>query len=221
MTARWSAPFSNPERAGPGMLDRYLRPLIDPPLNRAGRALARAGLGADAMTLAGLLLGLMAALAIALGAPLAGLALILASRLADGLDGAVARATRPSDLGGYYDICADFVFYAAVPLAFIYADPAGNALAGAALLAAFYVNAASFLGFAILAAKRGLSTEVRGRKAWYHAGGLLEGTETILFFVAFCLFPAAFAPLAWVFAGLCLITALARVAMAARQFRDR
>ncbi|MFN4100487.1 MAG: CDP-alcohol phosphatidyltransferase family protein [Pararhodobacter sp.] len=202
------------------MLDRYLRPLIDPPLNRMGHALARAGFSADRVTLAGLVLGLLAALAIALGAPLVGLALILASRLADGLDGAVARATRPSDLGGYYDIGADFIFYAAIPLAFVVADPAGNGLAGAALLAAFYVNAASFLGYAILAAKRGLTTEARGRKAWYHAGGLLEGTETILFFIAFCLFPALFVPLAWLFAGLCLMTALARVVAAAGQFRE-
>lgn len=202
------------------MLDRYLRPLIDPPLDRLGRVLARAGLGADAVTLAGLVLGLGAGVAIALGALPLALVLILASRLADGLDGAVARATRPSDLGGFLDIVADFFFYAAVPLGFVLADPAAHGLAGAALLAAFYVNAASFLGFAILAAKRGLTTEARGRKAWYHSGGLLEGTETILFFLAFCLFPGAFVPLAWIFAALCLVTALGRVALAAEMFRE-
>lgn len=201
------------------MLDRHLRPWIDPPLDRLGAALARRGVTANRVTLAGLVLALLAALAIALGAVLAGLGLILASRLADGLDGAVARATRPSDLGGYYDIAADFVFYAAVPLAFAWADPGANALAAAALLGAFYVNAASFLGYAILAARRGLSTSARGRKSWYHAGGLLEGTETILFFVAFCLVPGWFAPLAWVFAALCLITALARLIEARGVFR--
>lgn len=202
------------------MLDRHLRPLIDPPLNALGRALARAGIHPDLVTLVGLLLGLMAAVAIARGAPLSGLGLILLSRLADGLDGAVARATRPSDLGSYYDILADFLFYAAIPLGFVWADPAANAVAGAALLAAFYVNGASFLGYAILAAKRGLSTEVRGRKSWYHSGGLLEGSETILFFVLFCFWPGAFAPLAWLFAGLCAVTTLGRVAMARDLFRD-
>ena len=197
------------------MLDRYLRPLIDPPLNRLGRGLARAGIGANAVTLAGLLLGLGAAGAIAWGAPLVGLGLILASRLADGLDGAVARATRLSDLGGFLDIVADFIFYAAVPLGFVLLDPGANAVAGAALIASFYINAATFLGFSILAAKRGLATEARGRKSWYHAGGLLEGSETIAFFLAFCLWPAAFAPLAWVFAALTLVTAAGRVAQAA------
>ncbi|GAB1379208.1 CDP-alcohol phosphatidyltransferase family protein [Pararhodobacter aggregans] len=203
------------------MLDRYLRPLIDPPLNRLGRGLARAGIGANSVTLAGLLLGLGAALAIAQGAPLLGLGLILASRLADGLDGAVARATRLSDLGGFLDIVADFIFYAAVPLGFVLVDPGANAVAGAALIASFYVNAATFLGFSILAAKRGLATEARGRKSWYHAGGLLEGSETIAFFLAFCLWPAAFAPLAWVFAALTLVTAAGRVTQAAAEFGGR
>lgn len=203
------------------MLDRYLRPLIDPPLNRLGRGLAWAGIGANAVTLAGLLLGLGAAGAIAWGAPLVALGLILASRLADGLDGAVARATRLSDLGGFLDIVADFIFYAAVPLGFVLLDPGANAVAGAALIASFYVNAATFLGFSILAAKRGLATEARGRKSWYHAGGLLEGSETIAFFLAFCLWPAAFAPLAWVFAALTLVTAAGRVAQAAAEFGGR
>ncbi len=200
------------------MLDRHLRPLIDPPLNWMGQRLARAGVGANSVTLAGLVLGLLAALAIAGGQYLLALALILGSRLADGLDGAVARATRPSDLGGYFDILADWLFYATVPLAFVWVDPAGNGLAGAALLAAFYVNSASFFGFAVLAAKQGLTTEARGRKAWYHAGGLLEGSETIAFFALLCLFPAAFVPLAWVFAALCLLTAAGRTATAVRLF---
>ncbi|MBN8292416.1 CDP-alcohol phosphatidyltransferase family protein [Rhodobacter sp. NTK016B] len=201
------------------MLDRYLRPLIDPPLNRAGRGLARMGVRANTVTALGLVLGLGAAGALALGAYGWALALILASRLADGLDGAVARAGSISDIGGYLDIVADFVFYAAIPLAFVWADPAGNGWAGAALLAAFYVNGASFLGYAILAAKHRLETEARGRKSWYHAGGLLEGSETIAFFVAFCLWPGAFPALALVFAGLCVLTAVIRVAMAADQFR--
>ncbi len=203
------------------MLDHFARPLIDPPLNLLGRWLARRGASANAVTLAGLVLGLMAVPAILLGLWGWALAAILASRLADGLDGAVARAGVQSDLGGYFDIVADFAFYGAVPLAFVWADPAANSAAGAALLAAFYVNAASFMGFAVLAAKRGLTTEARGRKSWYHAGGLLEGTETIAFFVAFCLWPAAFAAIAWVFAALCLLTAALRTGVACVRFRDQ
>lgn len=200
------------------MLDRFARPLINPPLERMGRALAAAGLTANAVTVLGLVLGLGAALCIALGAYGAALVLILASRLADGLDGAVARATQLSDFGGFFDIVADFVFYAAIPVAFVWAAPAANGLAGAVLLASFYVNAATFLGVAVLAAKRGVTTEARGRKSWYHSGGLLEGTETIAFFVALCLWPAGFVPLAWGFAILCVLTAALRLLAAHQQF---
>ncbi len=200
------------------MFDHKLRPLIDPPLNRLGRHLARAGLRANHVTLAGLGFGLGAALAIAQGAFWLGLALILASRLADGLDGAVARATELSDFGGYLDITADFVTYAAIPLAFVWYDPAANGLAGAFLLGAYYVNAASFLGFAVLAEKQRLQTDAQGRKSLYFSAGLLEGGETIAFMVALCLFPAAFAPLAWIFGALCLATAALRLVDARRRF---
>ena len=201
------------------MLDRHLRPWIDPPLNRMGARLAGVGLRADWVTGAGLALGLAAALAIAAGQLLPGLALILACRLADGLDGAVARAGQVSDYGGYLDIVADFVFYAAIPLAFVWLDPAANGLAGAFLLSAFYINGATFLGFAVLAEKRQMRTNVRGVKSLYHSAGLLEGTETIVFFVLICLLPGWFAPLAAGFGVLCLYTAAARMVLAARLFR--
>tara|TARA_R110002124_G_scaffold106467_2_gene258237 strand:+ start:13007 stop:13621 length:615 start_codon:yes stop_codon:yes gene_type:complete len=203
------------------MLDRHIRPLIDPPLDRLGAGLAQAGVTANAVTLLGLISGILAGFAIGYQAYGLALALIVASRLADGLDGAIARATVPSDIGSYFDIVADFVFYAAIPLGFVWADPAANGLVGAALLGSFYINGASFLGFAILAEKHQLSTAARGRKSWYHSGGLLEGTETIALFVAFNLFPAAFVPLAWAFTGLCLFTAAGRVAMAWDLFRDQ
>jgi phosphatidylglycerophosphate synthase len=200
------------------MLDGRMRGVIDPPLNRMGRALARRGVGADAVTLAGLVLGLLAAALIALGAPMLALVPLLLGRLADGLDGAVARASRQTDFGGYFDIAADFLFYGAIPLAFVILDPVENGVAGAFLLFSFYVNGASFLGYAILAEKRKMTTQARGAKSLYFTGGLLEGTETIAFFVALCIFPAWFAPLAWVFGALCLITAASRVLLARRVF---
>lgn len=201
------------------MLDSRLRPLIDPPLNQLGGWLARRGVRADWVTALGLILGLGAALAVWGGFWLVALALVLVSRLADGLDGAVARATAISDFGGYFDIFADFTFYAAIPLAFVLFDPVTNGAAGAFLLATFYVNAASFLGFAILAEKAQMRTDAQGLKSIYFSNGLLEGTETIVFFVALCLFPAAFVPMALAFGALCLLTAALRVAAAARLFR--
>ncbi|WP_102223952.1 CDP-alcohol phosphatidyltransferase family protein [Acidimangrovimonas sediminis] len=200
------------------MLDAALRRVIDPPLNMAGRALAKSGVSADSVTVCGLVLGLVSAAMIALGWPLWALAPLLLSRLADGLDGAVARAAGKTDLGGYFDIAADFLFYGAVPFAFAVADPAANALAAAFLLCSFYVNGTSFLGYAILAERRGMESSERGSKSLYFTGGLLEGTETIAFFVLICLLPGWFAPLAWIFGALCFVTAGSRVALARQVF---
>jgi hypothetical protein len=98
-------------------------------------------------------------------------------------------------------------------------DPAANGLAGAFLLFSFYVNGATFLGFAILAAKRGMETAGRGEKSLYFTAGLLEGTETILFLLVIVVWPHLFVPGAWIFGALCLLTAATRVLLAARTFR--
>ena len=209
-----------PAGLGVRMLDGMMRGVIDAPLNTGGRWLAARGASADAVTLVGLALGLVAAVLLAAGWSGLLVALpVLASRLADGLDGAVARARGKSDFGGYLDIVCDFAFYAAVPLAFVLRDPALNGAAGAFLLATFYINGATFLGYAILAAKRGLETVGRGEKSLYFTAGLLEGTETILFFLLIVWFPSLFVPAAWVFGTLCLVTATARVLLAVRTFR--
>lgn len=200
------------------MFDAAIRRAIDPVLDRWGRGLAARGWGADRITLAGLGLGLLAAALVAAGLPALALVPLLLSRLADGLDGAVARATRRTDFGGYLDIAADFLFYGAVPFGFVLVDPAANGVAGAFLLLSFYVNGTTFLGFAILAEKRRMETAARGVKSLYFTGGLLEGSETIAFFVVLCLWPGAFAPLAWIFGGLCLVTAGARVLLARKAF---
>jgi phosphatidylglycerophosphate synthase len=201
------------------MLDARIRLLIDPPLTGAGLWLARLGVSANAVSLAGLAFGLLMAAMIAAGFGALALVPLAFSRLADGLDGPVARATGATDFGGYLDILCDFVFYGAVPLAFVVRDPSVNGLAGAFLLASFYVNGASFLGYAVLAGKRGLETRAQGEKSLYFSAGLLEGTETILFFTLLCLVPGAFAPLAYVFGVLCFETALSRGLMAHHRFR--
>jgi len=202
------------------MIDGLARRLLDPALDRTGRALAARGVPADALTFAGLACGLAAAFAIAFGLDgLAFLALAL-NRLLDGLDGAVARATMQTDRGGFFDIVLDFVTYGAVPLAFAFRDPAANALAAAALLFAFYVNGASFLAFAAVAAKRGLESAVRG-KSIYFTAGLAEGTETVIAFAAMILWPQHFPVIALAFAGLTLMGAVARVTLVWHIFRDQ
>ena len=200
------------------MLDATLRKLIDPPLNAVGESLARRGVSANLVTIIGLALGLIAAGFVTVDAHALALVFILLSRIADGLDGAIARASQKTDFGGYLDITCDFLFYGAIPMAFVIADPAVNGAAGAILLTSFYFNGASFLGYAILAEKRGLETAAQGVKSLYYSNGLLEGTETIGFFVLLCLFPASFPLLALIFGALCFLTGALRLFGARRLF---
>lgn len=193
------------------MLDGILKPHIDPLMTRAGKSLVKLGFSADLVTIGGLVLGLVAAGLIVLELYFLGLVFLLVSRIFDGLDGAVARLTKPTDFGGYLDITLDFVFYGAIPLAFVLANPSQNAVAGAVLIFTFYINGASFLASAIMAEKHKLTTNQRGEKSFFFTTGLAEATETIVVFSVFCLLPQWFAPIAYVFAAICAYTALARI----------
>jgi phosphatidylglycerophosphate synthase len=199
------------------MLDAYMRRVIDPPLDRIGRRLAGVGLSANAVTVAGFGVGLLAIPLLAAQWYGQALAVILLNRLADGLDGAVARHAAVTDFGGYLDIVCDFIVYAGIAFGFALTSPE-NAVPAAFLILSFVGTGTSFLAFAILAAKRGLSSEARGRKSLYYLGGLTEGTETIVAFTAFCLFPGAFPTLAYIFGALCWLTTVARIVAARRSF---
>lgn len=193
------------------MFDRSVSQMMAPSIQRLARQVKRLGLTANQLTLLGFLLGLLAAFLIAFEAYLAGAVAILASRLLDALDGAVARLTQATDAGGFLDIALDFVFYASIPLAFAVSDPTRNALPAAVLLAAFIGTGSSFLAFAVMAAKRGLRNLATPDKSFYFLGGLTEASETLLCFMAMCVWPGLFIELAYGFAALCAITTATRI----------
>jgi phosphatidylglycerophosphate synthase len=200
------------------MLDGLAKRAIEPTLDRIGRFAATRGVSANAVTVAGFALGVAAALAIVTGYFGTALLLGIASRALDGLDGAVARATQPTDFGGYLDIVLDFAFYGLIPFAFVLYAPQANGVGGALLILSFYVNGASFLAYAAIAEKRALTSSARGVKSLYFTTGLAEASETLIVFALFCLFPAWFAPIAYVFAAICFYTAFSRIVLAARMF---
>ena len=200
------------------MLDGVMRRIVTPPLDILAKRCAGRGISANVVTLLGAGFGLACGLFVALGLFTPALACLAASRIADGLDGAIARRTKMTDFGGYLDIVCDFIFYSCVPVGFALLDSGRCAVPAALLLASFYLNGASFLGFAALAAKRGMDTDVRGPKSLYFTTGLMEGSETIAFFAAFLIWPNLFALLAPIFAGLCILTMLARVKLAYHVF---
>ena len=198
------------------MLDRAANAALMPLLQIGARGLVRAGVGADTVSVIGFAIGLGAAAAIALQAYALGLALLLASRLADGLDGPVARLTQATDRGAFLDITLDFLFYASIPLAFAVADPSANALPAAVLLAAFVGTGSSFLAFSVLAQKRGIDSAQYPNKGIYYLGGLTEATETLICFGLMCVWPDKFAWWAYGFAALCAVTIATRIVGGAR-----
>ena len=201
------------------MFDAQIRPLMDRLLNPVGRGLAARGVKANHVTIIGMLFGLAAALCVAFQLFDIAFWLILLNRVADGLDGAVARASMATDFGGYLDIVCDFVFYSSIPVAFAAAQPE-NALASSFLIFSFIGTASSFLAFAILAEKRNITTEIRGKKAFYYLGGLTEGAETILLLLAMVTWPGYFIFMAFGFGLLCWVTTITRIYAAYSQFSD-
>ena len=196
------------------VLGRALRPLV--------RAADRVGLRPNQLTLVGLLLGLAAAVAVALGAWWTGLVLWLVGRLPDGLDGLLARHQgAASDHGGFLDVMADFTGYGAFVVGVAVAVPDAR-VACAVLLLTYYLNGSAFLAISGLAEKQARRVAAPGRSLQF-VRGLTEGTETVVahsvFAVLGALRPAAVAPAVWVFSALVLVTVVQRVRFGWRVLR--
>lgn len=196
------------------MLDKHVVPVLRPGLAKLAHKLLAQGLTADKVTVVGFVLGVGCFVALAFSQFTLALVLLLLNRLADGLDGELARAQQPSDAGGFLDFTLDFIFYALLPLGFAFADPVNNALPAAVLITSFVGTGASFLAFSSMANKRDIERPQFSYKGLYYLDGLAEGTETIIIFVLMCLLPQYFVLLAWFFAFICLITAVNRVVFA-------
>ena len=193
------------------MLDRYIYRVMGPGCSALARPLARLGLHADVLTIVAFVIGLAALPLLAFGHHGWALAVIALNRLLDGIDGALARLTTATDRGAFLDISLDFLFYASVPLGFAIFDPRANALAAACLLFSFIGTGSTFLSYSLIAERRGLTAPHFRNKGIVYLNGVVEGFETILFFVAMCLWPAHFAVIAYVFAVLCWLTVVIRL----------
>ena len=190
-----------------------MRTILGPSLEAAGRVLAAAGMPAGALTAAGWVVGAGACAATALRAWPAALGLWLASRLLDGLDGPVARASGPTDAGGFADIVADFSVYAGVILGLAIALPQTR-LACVALLTAYYVSGTAFLALSSLAERR--RQPLGDNRSLHFVGGLAEGTETIGAYILLFLLPQHATVIVWVFTAAVAITAAQRVVVGLR-----
>ena len=199
------------------MLDPYLRPLIDPPLNFIGKRISSLGISANTITLIGFICGLGAITLISLQSYTLAILFLCLNRLLDGIDGAVARHRSLSDFGGFLDIVCDFVIYAGVVFAFGIANPE-NLFYASFLIFSFIGPITSFLAYAIIAAKKKVNTSRRGYKSFYHLGGICEGTETAACLILLCLFPTYFNVICLIYGVLCWFTTFGRTYQAWSDF---
>ncbi|MGM7449112.1 UNVERIFIED_ORG: phosphatidylglycerophosphate synthase [Idiomarina abyssalis] len=202
------------------MFDPKLLPATRKILDLPARLLVRVGVSADQVTITGFIIGLLAVPFLAFELYEFALVAILLNRLCDGLDGAVARRTQLTDAGGFLDIVLDFIFYSAVVFGFLLASAEQNAIAAGLLLVTFMGTGSTFLAFASVAGKRGIENPEYPNKSLHYMGGLTEGFETIVAFVAFCLWPQHFPVLAYIFAAACWLTAITRIVAGYRTLKQ-
>lgn len=202
------------------MLDRYARAALEPITSRIADRLARVGVSADALTAAGLVLGVGASLAAALAHWGLALALWLANRAADGLDGPVARRRGGGSVrGGFLDIVTDFGVYGGFVVGCAVGQPDAR-LALLVVLLTYYVNGAALLAFASAVQRRGRDTGLEDERSLVLAGGVAEGTETVVAHSLLVLFPAAMTAIAWAWAAIVTVTIAQRIALAFEVLAD-
>ena len=196
------------------MFDTRLRSSLGPRLEAVGVVLHRWGLRPSLLTAVGLVLGIGSAIAVGLRLWWVALALWLVSRLADGLDGHVARvAGTASAAGGFLDIMADFAVYGGFVVGVGIAVPESR-VACLVLLVTYYLSGSAFLAFSSASHKLGVPEG--DERSLHFLAGLAEGFETIVAHSLLCLVPAlagptAVVPVAWVWSGMVAVSVVQRV----------
>jgi len=201
------------------MLDKWTLEWTKPVLEKAADLINKTGVTANQITATGFAIGLLVIPALWFKIYLLALSIIVINRILDGLDGTLARLRTPTDAGGFLDITLDFIFYSAVVWGFALSDPEQNGLAAATLIFSFIGTGSSFLAFAVMAARHDIKSVRYSQKGLYYLGGLTEGTETIAVFMLFCIFPAEFPLLAYIFAALCWLTTCIRILLGYRTLK--
>lgn len=203
------------------MFDSRLRPLIAPLLDAAAGRLDVPWITPNRLTSLNLVLGLASAALAAGQLWMPALGAWLLCRLADGLDGPLARRraarlTGPdhagSGQGGFWDISADFIVYGATVVGVAIGATAAHDAAWLPFLLvlfAYYINGSVFLAFSSIAERNG--RQVDDGRSLSFLGGLAEGAETVVVHSLWLILPAFAAHIAAVWALLVGVSATQRI----------
>ena len=199
------------------MFDRQIQNFTQKPLQYIAKLFLKF-ISPNQMTLIGFVFGILMCISIVIDQYLIGILFLFLNRLSDGLDGAMARLTAPTPLGGYLDIVLDFLVYGGFVLSFGITDQ-NNTFLSMILLFCYIGTGATFLAKAAILPSlthQRLNDDIP--KSFHYAEGLIEGGETILFMAMCLLFPSLFIYLASIFILFCLITIIFRIYVFYRQF---
>jgi CDP-diacylglycerol--glycerol-3-phosphate 3-phosphatidyltransferase len=190
------------------LFDKRCRTGVEKGLRPVGTSLGKVGVTADQLTVMGVLISVLAGLAVARGWLWVGAALLAASAIPDILDGAVAKASGTSSpRGAFFDSVSDRVSDTFV-------------LGGMAWYLASADGAhAALLPFAIAGASNLVSYErARAESLGFTArGGLMERAERMMLLGLGLIFNAVLVPALWLLLVLTLVTAVHRFVMVWRQ----
>lgn len=190
------------------MLDKYFSNYLYPILIIFAKLFVKFGLKANHITILGLIFSFLSFLLVIDHHYIFGLLVFLIGRSMDGIDGIIANNTSKTDFGGFLDIVCDLISYSIIPLAFILTN-SSNAIFGSILLASFFGTSSTFLAIAIFESKR--KFVLNSDKSFYHVGGIVGSTQTIVFLSLMFVFPKYFNEIALIFSILCMAGTLERI----------
>jgi phosphatidylglycerophosphate synthase len=192
------------------MFDRQIQNFTQKPLKYIAKLFLKF-ISPNQMTLIGFGFGILMCISIVIDQYLIGILFLFLNRLCDGLDGAMARLTAPTPLGGYLDIVLDFLVYGGFVLSFGLTEQNYTFLS-MVLLFCYIGTGTTFLAkAAILPSLTHQNQNNDIPKSFHYAVGLVEGSETIAFMILCLLFPNLFVYLSSIFIVLCLITIVFRI----------
>ena len=191
------------------MIDAKLNNYLSRPLTYLAKKTIKLNISANMITFIGFFFGLCCFYSVIKLYFFSAFFFLFLNRFCDGLDGAIARLVGPSDIGAFYDIILDFIFYSLFPIAFIFVD-INNAFAICFLLLSFVSTQATFLASAWIIEKNNILISTKAKKSFFYIGGITEGFETIICFILMLIFYKSVELIAYIFGSLCWITSIMR-----------
>ena len=189
-----------------GQINKTLKPLLD----FLAIKLSQFNIQPNVVTLIGFCFGLCCFYFIVKEMFIYASIFLFLNRFCDGLDGALARLVGQTDIGAFYDIISDFLFYSLYPISFIFLD-VENAYSICFLLLSFVATQTTFLASAWIVEKNKLLISKNQKKSFFYIGGITEGFETIICFIMMLLFYEYINYISYIFGILCWITFITRV----------